>query len=108
MSQRPPPFRAFHRLDPRRATLRLLISLAVGTAVGFTVPRPFGAVLQVVAGWDAGAFTLLTLAWVIIARSDETETGHRAAAADPGRTAVWGIVLASSTASLFAAVVALR
>ena len=100
--------RAFHRHDPRRASLRMAVSVFVGALVTLVVPASLGTGVSLVAGWDAGAFTLLSLAWIIIGLSNEGETRHRAAMADPGRTAVWLLVLASSTVSLFASILALR
>jgi uncharacterized membrane protein len=95
-------------LDPRRASLRVLVSLLVGGATLAALPASVGPALRLVSGWDAGALTLLALAWIIIARSDGAETHHRAAMSDPGRTTVWALVLASSTVSLFVAIVVLR
>ena len=107
-AQRPPPPRAFHPFDPRRAALRLVISLAAALATVLALPASLGVPLRLVAGWDVGAATLLALVWLIIAGSDALETRHRAAMADPGRKAVWALVIASSTVSLFAATVVLR
>jgi uncharacterized membrane protein len=51
---------------------------------------------------------LLVLAWWIIWASDTARTRRRAATEDPGRNAVWVIVLGSSTLSLFASAFVLR
>jgi uncharacterized membrane protein len=103
--------RAFDPFDLRQARARLLLSVVVGAAtiVGLTlIPAGPGWTTRVVAGWNAGALVLLGLAWSIVWRSGPERTRHRAAAEDPGRNAVWGIVLAASTLSLFAGVVVLR
>lgn len=67
-----------------------------------------GWAVHLLAAWNAGAVLLLGLAWSIIWGSDIARTRRRAAAEDPGRNAVWGIVLGASTLSLFAAAVVLR
>jgi uncharacterized membrane protein len=72
------------------------------------VPERYGGPLRTVAAWDAGALTLLGLAWAIILTSGPAETARRAAAQDVGRTLVWVLVLVASTFSIFAATVALR
>lgn len=102
------PIRAFHPFDPRRAALRLIISTGAALVTVLALPATLGVPLRLVAGWDVGAVALLALAWIIIAGSDASETRHRAAMADPGRKAVWALVIASSTVSLFAAAVVLR
>ena len=103
-----PKSRAFRAYDPRRAAGRLMLSSVLGVITTFALPAHLGWAMRVVAGWNAGAAALLTIAWWIIARADADETQRRAAAEDPGRSAVWGIVLTSSAVSLFAAAVALR
>ena len=50
-----------------------------------------------------GGATLLALAWALIATCDEKVTKERAGAEDPGRTAVYAMVLLASSASLLAA-----
>jgi uncharacterized membrane protein len=102
------PTRAFHPFDPRRATLRGLLAALAALATVAALPTALGVPLRLVAGWDACAVTLLSLAWIIIGRSDAAETQHRAAMVDPGRTTLWALVIASSTVSLFAATVVLR
>src|SRR4051812_47204232 len=93
--------RAFSRFDPRQASGRLLVSLAVGL-VAFGALGHWGWAIRVVGAWDALAITLLGMALLIIGRADATETRRRASAEDPGRTAVWVIVLLTSTFSVFA------
>jgi uncharacterized membrane protein len=93
--------RAFAVHDPRRALGRLVLAVAVGLGTAAAVPTRFGP-LRAVAGWDAAALTMGALAWWIVARFSPDETRRRAAAADPGRTAVWLLVLVASGFSLFA------
>jgi uncharacterized membrane protein len=103
--------RAFHPFDLRQARFRLLLAVIVGVGAGSVLtalPICPGLVPRVIAGWDAGSAVLLALAWSIIWRADPAKTRLRAAAEDPGRSAVWAIVLVASTLSLFAAIVLLR
>ena len=96
-------------VSPRHAVGRLTISLVVGLAVYALV-----AALEVpwwvraVAGWDAGALTLIALAWSVILRADHTETARRAGSDDPGRHVVFGIAVLASVFSFFSAAFVLR
>ena len=67
-----------------------------------------GWAVRLVAGWNAGALTTLSLAWSLIWTCDPHRTRLRAASEDPGRNAVWGIVLGASTLSLFSSAYVLR
>ncbi len=100
--------RAFAPYDPRRATGRFVIATGIGLATFFALPSTLGMPLRLVATWDAAVTALLVIAWLIITRADSDETCRRAAAEDPGRSAVWGLVVLASAMSLFAAAVALR
>lgn len=99
--------RAYPWYDPRGAVGRLFVSLAVGIIVVLLL-LPFGWPVRLVGGWDAAGVTLLSLAWLIITAADPEETQRRAGSEDPGRTAVWVIVLLSSTFSLGAATLLIR
>src|SRR6185436_19233032 len=90
---------AYRLHDPRGARGRLLVSLFVGSLVALLL-RPFGWPVRLVASWDATCVTHLTLAWLIISSANPAETGRRAAAEDPGRTAVWFLVVLSTAFSL--------
>lgn len=102
---------AFHPFDVRRARNRLGAAAAIGVVtyelVGRLLPEA-GWAVRLVAAWDAGALLLLVLAWTIIWDCDTARTRRRAAAEDPGRTAVWAIVLGGSTLSLFSSAFVLR
>jgi uncharacterized membrane protein len=94
--------------DPRRAAGRMTLAVLLGVAVAYFFPTEPSWAVRVVAGWDAGAIALILFVWWVIWESDPRETRCRAASADPGRTAVWAIVLAASCFSVFASAVVLR
>jgi len=100
--------RAFHPLDPRSVRMRLTLAAALGVASWFVVPGALATRTRILLAWDVAGLVLFVLAFVIIARADSQETQRRAAAYDPGRSVVWGIVLAASTFSLFAGTVLLH
>jgi len=100
--------RFYSRLDPRRATGRLLIGALVGVAVALALPERQSWPIRIVAGWDAGAVTLLSFVWWVILAADPRVTKCRAASADPGRTVAWLLALLASSFSLFASAVVLR
>jgi uncharacterized membrane protein len=85
-----------------RAHVNLLAAVAVGIATGMLVPGTWGRVARLVAAWDVGSAAWILLAWVIIHRADVEGTRHRAAAEDPGRTAIWVLLVGASTFSLLA------
>jgi uncharacterized membrane protein len=95
--------RAFHWLDPRGAGQRLLFALACGAAAWAATPARFSPATHALIAWVVGGGALLVVAFAIIVHADVEETRRRAAARDPGRTAVWLVVLGCSTLSLFAA-----
>ncbi len=102
------PDRAFHSRDPRQARARLLIALTAGAATTLAIPERFGLPLRAVAGWNAAALAMGSLAWWLILHADPAETRRRAAADDPGRRLVRILVLLASGFSLFATTVVLR
>ena len=74
----------------------LLLSLWTPWRVAF-----FGA-------WNAGALSLLLLAWRTIVGNPAACTQKQAAAEDPGRTAVYALVLLTSSSSLISTAVLVR
>jgi uncharacterized membrane protein len=102
-----PHARAYNDYDPRNARMRLFIAIAVA-AITFAAMSGSGWAVRAVAAWDALAGTLLALAWWLIGAATSKETRRRAASEDPGRTAIWALVLISSTFSVFAGVYVLR
>jgi uncharacterized membrane protein len=98
-----------HPLSPKRATVRLALSLAVGIiAAAWVSPAHNEWWLRIVAGWDAASLTLVTLAWTIIMKADASQTQRRAGEDDPGRGVLFLIGVGSSTVSLLAAGVVLH
>jgi uncharacterized membrane protein len=85
-----------------------LLAILASLFTTLLVPKNSSWAVRAVAGWDAGATVLLVLTWWIIVGSGPHRTRRRAAAQDPGRTAIWGIVIISSFFSLFAAAGMLR
>jgi uncharacterized membrane protein len=92
------------RFSPHnRALGRLMLSVLTGLVAAVLVSGQHGWAFRLVTAWDATLLTLLALAWSFILRYGPEATRRRAAAADPGRNAVWAVVVAASTGSLFAA-----
>jgi uncharacterized membrane protein len=104
----PRPHRAFESHDPRQARGRLAIGLFGSTVTVAVGPTAYGWGSRLVLGWDVGALLVSVLCWWIILKDTPLQTRMRAAAEDPGRRAVWFIVLFSSAVSLFSATVLLR
>ncbi|HEX4334515.1 MAG TPA: DUF1345 domain-containing protein [Polyangiaceae bacterium] len=80
----------------------MVLGATVGLAVAASLPGEMSWALRIVAGWDAGSGLLLVMIWFLILAGDPVATRCRAAAADPGHTVVWVIVLGASALSLFA------
>jgi uncharacterized membrane protein len=96
------------REQARPAWVRLAVGLIVGTAGAVLVPSGQGITLRAIVAWDAAALAMGGLAWWFIIRASPTTTRTWAAAEDPGRRAVGGIVTVASAFSLFATGYALR
>jgi len=96
------------RIAPYRAVARSAIAIAVGTAAGLALSLRYSTAVAVLGGWNAGGLALLALAWLIILSCDARATGQRAAAEDPGRTAVTVLVVLASLAGLLAVTVLVR
>ncbi|HEY0273213.1 MAG TPA: DUF1345 domain-containing protein [Chitinophaga sp.] len=88
----------FLRLQPGH---RLLISLAVGCMVFFCLPASrFNLLLRGMLFWDAFAYTLITLAWLVIAARSTQKIREFARREDGGGLYVFLVVLFSSFASM--------
>lgn len=81
---------------------RAAISAGLGAGVGFALLLGPGLSFSIASltGWDAGASCFLALAWLTIALSSPEATRRRASREDPGRTAVYALVLLSAGVSL--------
>ncbi len=66
------------------------------------MPDDWGRVARLVTAWDVGSVVWTSLAWAAISRANAETTRHRAAAEDPGRTAIWALMITTSTFSLLA------
>jgi len=100
--------RTVARIAPHTALARSAAALAIGAAAGLTLSLRYSTPVAVLGGWNAGGLTLLGLAWLTIATADAEATGRRAAADDPGRTAVNVLVLLASLAGFVAVTVLVR
>ncbi len=96
-------------LDLRRAIGRTTLAAILGALAGAIIHLcGAGHVYAVLGGGDVGALVLILLAWMNIAGTDAKETQARAAVEDPGRTALYVLIVAASGASLLAANVLVR
>jgi uncharacterized membrane protein len=105
--QQPTQF-AFRAGDPRGARSRLVWAVGIGALSWLVIPSAWALAVRLLVAWDVAAVVLLAIAGGMIASSSAPETGRRAAADDPGRTAVWAIVLLGSAFSVFGATVVMR
>jgi uncharacterized membrane protein len=99
--------RYYGSLDPRRATLRVVVGFVIG-AVGVLLSHGHGWEFRLLLGWDAGAFALVLFIWITVLTKDPHETRCRSASADPGRTATWLLVLIASSLSFMASAFVLK
>ncbi|HXX66051.1 MAG TPA: DUF1345 domain-containing protein [Polyangiaceae bacterium] len=90
-------------LEPRRAIVRVGLSLAVGALTYARVAGTLARSTALLVGWDAAGLALLALSWHLLASADAALTRERAGSEDPGRTLVYVTVVVTSIASLFAA-----
>ncbi|MGZ3453104.1 MAG: DUF1345 domain-containing protein [Polyangiales bacterium] len=95
------------RWIPRHASTRVGWSLVAGVVTYFAM-RPFTPALRMIAAWDAFALVLLAFVWAMIWSCDSNDSRKRAKAEDPGRTAVWVLILVASSVSFFASGYVLR
>ena len=97
------------RFAPRRAVMRAAIGVGLGLIVAVVLSlSSYSPAVVVLGGWNSAGLAVLALAWLIIATSDASATGKRAAAEDPGRTAVTFLVLLASLAGVLAVTVLVR
>jgi uncharacterized membrane protein len=84
------------------------VAVAGSLITAVVIPARFGAALRIIAAWDVGALAMLGLALSIILPRGAEETHRLAAADDPGRHAVGGLVIASCAISLIGTAGVLR
>ena len=94
--------RAFSGKPRALARAALSGAAAVSVCVALLLGSRFSWRFAALSGWDCGALVMLLLAWRIILTSGAPTTRTRAAADDPGRTAVYVLVLLTSGSSLLA------
>ncbi len=101
--------RVLWAVSPRHAIGRLVIP-GLLCAASLVVVSQFDLAWwqRAIVGWDVGALALIALTWSVILRADHKETKRRAGGDDPGRHAVFGVALAASMFSFFAAAFVLR
>jgi uncharacterized membrane protein len=102
----PPPSSGVHfvaHLAPRRALVRLALSLALGAVATLLASRSYGVGVSLLAGWNVAGLALLAMAWLTILGCNAPATHHRAASEDPGRTMVYALVTITSVVSLLSA-----
>ncbi len=97
----------FKRLPVLRVLLvrpRLLISIGIGCLVAFALPASVvpHSVTRMLTGWNAGAFSYIALALVMMARSTRAHMRLRACTQDEGRFTILALVLITSVLTLFA------
>lgn len=81
---------------------RIAIVVGVAVAASLLLSPWFSKRVVLLASWDVGALCYLTLAWMIVARSDETLTRMRAQRYDPGVRAIFLLIVFAATASIVA------
>jgi uncharacterized membrane protein len=80
--------------------LAIALALAIGASVLLQPWFPFRLVM--LASWDVGALCYLGLAWLVMARSDDTLTRFRAQRYDPSGYMIFLLVVIAASASFVA------
>jgi len=97
------------RFDPRRAVVRTVLATTLGFSVGIVlIARGASPAIAVLAGIVAGGALLLGLIWSLLRISGADETQRRASRDDPGRGAVFLLMLSVSAIALLAATILVR
>jgi uncharacterized membrane protein len=87
-----------------RARPRLFLSGLIGLIVVVALPAAWRVSTRLLVGWDVGLILYLTLAYLMIARSDVARIRRRAALQDEGQTVLLILTIAAALASLVAIV----
>lgn len=93
---------------PRRAIGRIVIAAIMGAIGWALLSLRFSWAVALLGGWNSAGLAMAALAWHSITSCDPHQTEARAAADDPGRTAVYVVVVLASAVSLLAATVLVR
>ena len=87
------------RLTP---PVRLAIVIAIAVAADMLMRGWWGTGTRLLFGWDAGALAYLSLAWAVIARSDDDMTRVRAQQYDQSGYVIFLLVMTAASASFVA------
>ena len=102
------PAKSIARLSPGKAHRRVIVA-GLGAAATTLGLLPFSSVvLALLCGWTVGGMILLAFSWSVIWTADAKDTQDRAAAQDPGRRAVYLLVVLTASIGLFSAVAVAR
>src|SRR5262249_24551573 len=97
------------RFDPRRAVVRTVLATTLGFSVGVVlIARGASPAIAVLAGIVTGGALLLGLIWSLLSIAGGDETQRRAWRDDPGRRAVFLLMLSVSAIALLAATILVR
>jgi uncharacterized membrane protein len=80
----------------------LAIAIVLACVASLALQPWFSAGLLVIVGWDVGALCYLGLGWLVIARTDETQTRLRAQRYDPSSYVIFLLVVTAASASFVA------
>lgn len=111
MSTTPSPRRRFRDTRISRflqARWRFVFSVAVGFAIGLSLPRSFDLTSRFLIGFDAGVALYLLLVVIMILRSDPDRVRRESPLQDDGRVAIPIFTVAAGMMSLGAIVLWLR
>jgi uncharacterized membrane protein len=86
----------------------MLACALIGAGVAVLLSLRYSWAIATLAGWNAGGYALAVVSWLRITACDCDRTAARAAAEDPGRNAVYALVVLTSAASLLGATVLVR
>jgi len=91
--------------DPRSAVGRIILATLLGVGAATLIGLRYSVAIAILGGWNIGGVVLGALSWIRISTFDARRTAARAAADDPGRTAVYVLIVLTSAASILAATV---
>jgi uncharacterized membrane protein len=78
---------------------RLLAGLGVGIIAWFLHPAAWSPMLRALAAWDSAATAYLVLAWITIIKCNGAQTKRLNQREDPGRSALFVLILLATFAS---------